>query len=236
MVKFGFQELTSFQTKERERDRGESSQWQTAIVIYPLWKRCISSSSPPPVRPISSPRNFEILIYDFQPRSGLWAGRQSFTRIIQHPANRSLLSVSHSEETFVDQTVQDFQFFSSKYFPSNFSFFFFFLFLTFAWFLFYPRSKSFVLRSESRIYVHPCKNRAHFCCAFNERSTREIIKSLINKRMLINSINWIRYNSIESSNSIFPILWIIKARSIGEKSLSKFLKRWKKNYKKLVMA
>lgn len=61
MVKFGFQELTSFQTKERERDRGESSQWQTAIVIYPLWKRCISSSSPPPVRPISSPRNFEIL-------------------------------------------------------------------------------------------------------------------------------------------------------------------------------
>lgn len=61
MVKFGFQELTSFQTKERERDRGKSSQWQTAIVIYPLWKRCISSSSPPPVRPISSPRNFEIL-------------------------------------------------------------------------------------------------------------------------------------------------------------------------------
>lgn len=93
----------------------------------------------------------------------------------------------------------------------------------------------FVLRSESRIYVHPC---AHFCCAFNERSTREIIKSLINKRMLINSINWIRYNSIESSNSIFPILWIIKARSssIGEKLLSKFLKRRKKNYKKLVMA
>lgn len=235
MVKFGFQELTSFQTKERERDRGESSQWQTAIVIYPLWKRCISSSSPPPVRPISSPRNFEILnVTSSQDRDYGLEGKVSPELFnTQRIARSSVFLIPKRPSR---RTVQDFQFFSSKYFPSNFSFFFFFLFLTFAWFLFYPRSESFVLRSESRIYVHPCKNRAHSCCAFNERSTREIIKSLINKRMLINSINWIRYNSIESSNSIFPILWIIKARSIGEKSLSKFLKRRKKNYKKLVMA
>ena len=94
------------------------------------------------------------------------------------------------------QIVEDFHFFFSKEITRIFSTpIFLSFFLTFARqrdSFFYPRSK--------RKSTFARKSRAHFRCAFNERSTRGIIKWLINKRMLIiNSINWnpARYNSIE---------------------------------------
>lgn len=106
------------------------------------------------------------------------------------PFRRDLLRVKSSR-------ISTFSFLKKlqEYFQLQFSFLFF---LTFARqrdsFFIHDRKGNRHLLQKSR------KSRAHFRCAFNERSTREIIKSLINKRMLIiNSINWnpARYNSIE---------------------------------------
>lgn len=235
MVKFGFQELTSFQTKERERDRGESSQWQTAIVIYPLWKRCISSSSPPPVRPISSPRNFEILnVTSSQDRDYGLEGKVSPELFNTQRIARSsvfLIPKRPSRRTIKPSRISSFS--PLNIFPRIFLSFSFFSFSRLRG-SFFTHDRNLLSFDQNLEFTHiPVKIvRTLVALLTNDRHA----KSLINKRMLINSINWIRYNSIESSNSIFPILWIIKARSIGEKSLSKFLKRRKKNYKKLVMA
>ena len=103
------------------------------------------------------------------------------------PFRRDLLRVKSSR-------ISTFSFLKKlqEYFQLQFSFLFFLTFARQRDSFFYPRSK--------RKSTFARKSRAHFRCAFNERSTRGIIKWLINKRMLIiNSINWnpARYNSIE---------------------------------------